>query len=336
MSGILDSMKLLVTPALVAQIGQKLGMEPVMVEKGAELVLPMILGGVTRKIENPAGASDMMNLLGGDDGSIMTNLSSYVDQFAPGMGNELIERLFGDGFSTIQTTIEQQTGIDIGPLTAVLAPAVVSFLGNYMRTNNMNVAALSSSLRAEADSLVVSGGANAELLKTAMDNASAAQTLRTHFTTAEWKSLTLAPVAVAMLVIGSDPSGLSGVEKEINAINTTLNAEGSKATPGGLVNTLYAGGISTAEMDAKLIQLQEKPFATLEPTLFAELEQAKAIAKSKASEEELARFVDIQIKVADAVAAAAKEGGFLGFGGKLVSEKEAVMISRITDTLNAA
>lgn len=45
MAGISDSMKLLVTPALIAQIGQKLGMEPVMVEKGAELVLPLILGG---------------------------------------------------------------------------------------------------------------------------------------------------------------------------------------------------------------------------------------------------------------------------------------------------
>ncbi len=335
MTALLDTIRPMITPALVAQIGQKLGMDPQMVEQGAAVALPMLLGGVSRKINTTSGSTDLMDMLSKDDGAAISNLTALVDQFAPGMGEPLIKSLFGDGFNTLQSTIKQQTGIDIGPITMMMAPAVMSMVGNYMRTNNLNVNSLAAGLKAETDTFLAEGGERATMLQSAFNNMDQAQKLKTNFSTNDWASLMMTPVSVAMLIIGAAPSGVKGVGKEIEALaNTTRKIGMEEARPGGLLNTLLAGGIPTDKMDAKLNQLQQKSFTDLEPTLINEVKQARSIMAGKVPDEDIAEFKDAMIKLAQAVAEGAKEGGFFGIGGQLVSDAETAMIGRITAALN--
>lgn len=335
MTALLETIRPMITPALVAQIGQKLGMEPQMVEQGAAFALPMLLGGVSRKLNTTSGATDLMDMLSADDGAAMTNLTGLVDQFAPGMGEPLIKNLFGDGFSTIQSTIKQQTGIDIGPITMMMAPVVMSMVSNYMRTNNLNVNGLSAGLKAETDKFLTEGGERAVMLQSAFTNMDQAQKLKTEFSTNEWSALMMAPVAVAMLIIGAAPSGNKGVGQEIEALERTTRKIGmEESRPGGLLNTLLAGGIPTDKMDAKLSQLQQKGFTDLEPTLLNEIKQARNILTGKVPDEDIAEFKAAMTKLAQAVAEGAKEGGFFGIGGQLVSDAETAMIGRITEALN--
>ena len=52
-----------------------------------------------------------------------------------------------------------------------------------------------------------------------------------------------------------------------------------------------------------------------------------------ADEAEIGTFKSMMVGVAEAVANASKEGGFLGFGGTLVSEKEQSILAQIQSEL---
>ena len=59
-----------------------------------------------------------------------------------------------------------------------------------------------------------------------------------------------------------------------------------------------------------------------------------SLLKSKATEEEVKGYVDWSISLAEKVASAAKEGGFLGIGGERVSEEERRAIHAVRDALS--
>lgn len=66
-----------------------------------------------------------------------------------------------------------------------------------------------------------------------------------------------------------------------------------------------------------------------------DLAAVQAIVAGKATPEETAAFGQWLFAAAQAAANAAKEGGFLGFGGELVSECEQDMLDRVRSTVSA-
>jgi hypothetical protein len=66
-----------------------------------------------------------------------------------------------------------------------------------------------------------------------------------------------------------------------------------------------------------------------------ELRAAKEIVASKATPEETDAFSHWLLTTAQAAADAAKEGGFLGFGAKQVSQGEKDMIDQLRTALDA-
>ena len=61
--------------------------------------------------------------------------------------------------------------------------------------------------------------------------------------------------------------------------------------------------------------------------------EANAILKKKGSTSDLDAYRHLLVDIADRTAKAAKEGGFLGFGGEWVSEGERAVISAISQAL---
>ena len=60
-----------------------------------------------------------------------------------------------------------------------------------------------------------------------------------------------------------------------------------------------------------------------------ELTEVRALVNQHATPEEAAAFGDWLVTTAQAAADAAKEGGFMGFGAELVSQREADMIEKV-------
>jgi hypothetical protein len=152
------------------------------------------------------------------------------------------------------------------------------------------------------------------------------------FTADEWSLLCKSPMLAAMVVVAASPSGPFGVIKEMIAM-AKLVAE-TKAKGGeGLVSAVV-NEITTREgiEHAKPTEIQGKSPDQARAYALDQLKQAAALLHQKAPGDATA-FTQWLQEVAQRVASASKEGGFLGFGGTLVSEQEHAALRDIAATL---
>ena len=86
-----------------------------------------------------------------------------------------------------------------------------------------------------------------------------------------------------------------------------------------------------ARLEEKGVKSKEQ----LQQLLIDDCKEVSQLLDDKASPEEAAEYRQWALSVAEAVAKASKEGGFLGFGGTRVSEGEKQAISDIANALGA-
>jgi len=87
-----------------------------------------------------------------------------------------------------------------------------------------------------------------------------------------------------------------------------------------------------------MVQAKQSPLSGYRPTgdgapageqVLEELRAVQALVAAKATPEEAAAFGQWLVAAAQAAAEAAKEGGFMGFGAVLVSEREEAMLVQV-------
>jgi hypothetical protein len=156
------------------------------------------------------------------------------------------------------------------------------------------------------------------------------------FTPDEWKELLQSPLLVGIAVSAADPSGLIGMLKESMASARVLLQ--AKADPGAdeLVKAVAddfvtAEGRGLAQDGVKAMLAGAKP-ADIKAKAVAALGGLSTLIASKAPADALA-YKTWLAGVAKAVAEAAPEGGFLGFGGTQVSEAEKATVGDIATAL---
>jgi hypothetical protein len=157
-------------------------------------------------------------------------------------------------------------------------------------------------------------------------------TTKADYTAEEWELLRKAPLSMAAAVIVSDLSGSIGIAREFLSMAQAVEETGQRSEPNELIAALVA-------------DLQEPPAAHEEETEdLTDISEAraKALAESREIAELLARksppveaegFKRWMLSIARRVSEAAREGGVLGIGSKLVSEKETTMIGELAEAL---
>lgn len=153
------------------------------------------------------------------------------------------------------------------------------------------------------------------------------------FTSAEWSLLRVAPSFVAVGISVADASGLLASIKETlagtNTLIETLNANRGVE----LFSALAADHSIPGVPDVKVLLGEGSQEAQMENFKTAALAHVKAavdVVALKASAAETAAYRKLLVTVAETAANAAKEGGFLGFGGVRVSDKERAFISAVS------
>jgi hypothetical protein len=160
-------------------------------------------------------------------------------------------------------------------------------------------------------------------------------TAKTAFTAEEWANLRNAPNLVAAATMLAGNSGLFGSFKE------------SFATAQAMFQ-----GLSSSNELIKFLSQREEISAAQEfvrsqvsfaeaknaPTKFSGLATtatsgALSVLRAKGTAEDIAAYKAWLTDVADKISQSAKEGGFLGFGGELVSEGEKTFISALKQTI---
>lgn len=165
-------------------------------------------------------------------------------------------------------------------------------------------------------------------------------TERTAYTDDEWGQLIAAPAAVISAVIGASPGGPVAIMQEIGAavkfFEETARTRQDNPLIAGLLVTLkghfesYMGKGSPDEAVAgiDIMALGKDPQAAI--AMVAAVPGLLAAKGAGAAGDELRVWLT---ELAEAVAHAATEGGFLGMGGERVNDAEAQILADIRTAL---
>ena len=146
------------------------------------------------------------------------------------------------------------------------------------------------------------------------------------FTPEEWADIRKSPVMASVAVVAASPSGPVGVLKEMFAMGKFIADTKLKTGSNALVDALVGEMASREGMEqAKPNELKGMSAEQARTHAVAALRTVAALVDRKAPDDAAGFKVWLQ-DVAQRVANAAKEGGFLGIGGTRVSgEEEAVL-----------
>jgi len=159
-------------------------------------------------------------------------------------------------------------------------------------------------------------------------------TSKADFTEQEWAQLERAPLVAGMAISLADPGGPIEAAKEVMAsLKTVLDTARAGDQP-ELVDAVAKGTAEKAEH-------RQNPLGDFKPRgalagekVLEELRAVNRLLEAKASPEEAAAFREWLLAAARRTADAAKEGGFLGFNAKRVSEGEQEMLDKLGQVLS--
>jgi hypothetical protein len=160
-------------------------------------------------------------------------------------------------------------------------------------------------------------------------------TTRSDFSDEEWARLERAPVVAGMAVSLADPGGPIEAVKETMAVIKTISEAARSGGDGELVD-------GVAKSFAEKTKKRESPMGDFKPRgalagqeILEELKAVNELVTRKATPEEAAAFREWLLSAAKRAADAAKEGGFMGFNAKRVSEGEQEMLDKLGEVLSS-
>ena len=162
---------------------------------------------------------------------------------------------------------------------------------------------------------------------------------KSSFTPEQWKLLLESAMMAGIAVTAAEPSGLWRVLKESFASGSALSQ--AKTDPGSnpLIKAVAADFETAEGQRAARDGLREKLVGSKPAEIKAQcietLRQAGAVVAAKAPGD-AAAFKAWLHNISQHVADAAREGGFLGIGGVLVSEAEKATLTEISDAIGLA
>ncbi|HMJ33632.1 MAG TPA: hypothetical protein VK501_06920 [Baekduia sp.] len=137
-------------------------------------------------------------------------------------------------------------------------------------------------------------------------------TTKAAFNAEEWTAVTTAPVLTGMLVMAADRGGSVRESVGISRAYATARA----GSPGDLLKEIL---VTPPTLDRATVPKDAEGLLTLAS---AKLRQAVRALDRLASDDEVVEYKRFVYALAETVARAHREGGFLGIGGTEISEQE--------------
>ena len=152
-------------------------------------------------------------------------------------------------------------------------------------------------------------------------------TTKADFSEEDWARVVRAPFVAGMAITLADPGGpIEAAKESMASIKAATNPPSREQL------------LSEIALDIQdQVQQHHNPVKGYRPTgstpvgdqVLHELGDVRAIVSEHATPEEVAAFGNWLVSTAEAAAQAAKEGGFMGFGAELVSQREKDMIEKV-------
>ncbi len=139
---LLDQLKALVTPEIVARVGGALGESEENVEKGFGAAAPALLSGLVSRASEGQGAERILSLVNDtdNDGSVLSNTESLLSDTVAttplhGLGQTLMGGLFSGKAESVAEGIAEESGIQKGSALKILgflSPLLLGLLGKNL------------------------------------------------------------------------------------------------------------------------------------------------------------------------------------------------------------
>jgi hypothetical protein len=158
-------------------------------------------------------------------------------------------------------------------------------------------------------------------------------TTKSDFTEEEWARVVRAPFVAGLAISLADPGG------PIEAAKESMATMKSATNPPSREQLL-----SDVALDIQAqIQQRHNPVSGFKPNkqqhpgeqVLDELRSVQELVAAKATPEEAAAYGGWLMHSAQAAAEAAKDGGFMGFKAKQVSDREQAMLDRVREAVGA-
>lgn len=164
------------------------------------------------------------------------------------------------------------------------------------------------------------------------------------YTDEEWSVVSSIPQLVGAAMAGTGSSGLIGSTKEMFASVRSMMEAKKEYTSNELIQSVLpsttdpklAMADAKAQRDIVMSRIKDnnvKSAADLSGFVLSDCTNAIAILTEKESPEVVTEYKQWLLEVAENVANAAKEGGFLGFGGEKFSENEQKLMAELKTAL---
>ena len=160
-------------------------------------------------------------------------------------------------------------------------------------------------------------------------------TTKADFTNEEWTHLLQAPTAAGMYIMMADPNFVIGSMKEAFAVSAGIISK-EKESNSELLTALLADFKDKDMVKQARLKFEKKNLEAMQQTAYNTLEKVVRLLTEKATPEEAAEIKNWLYELGVKTAEAAKEGGFLGFGGTRVSEKEEKALQELADLLGVS
>ena len=329
MASIIESIASQFGPDVLGKLGSALGADAGAVGKGMGALGPLLLNGMSSMAGTPAGADGLLKALPQGGGGMLSSLLGSVlgGGGTSALGGGILTSLLGPGINAVGASISRAVGFNVAPLLSLVAPAALGAVAKMVKDKGLTAANIGPALAQEKQAYFdnPANAENAALVRAAVSAGDKAATT-IHGYGAEWSRVQAAPAAALMLVATSDLSGPMGSIKEVQAATKALAGAAHKADAASLLGAAFGSGIDTDMM---------KQVRELAPTKDKLIDIVKAGAASVASKSpaEAQAYKATILAVAQAAAEASKEGGFLGFGGTLVSKDEQAALDQLKAAL---
>jgi hypothetical protein len=166
MSEILDTVQQQLSPDVVNQISQQIGVDPAAAQQAITAALPVVLGGMASHADDPAAAATIHeeadnhagllggldNLIPGGAGGMLGGLASAVG--AGGLGS-VLGSVLGSRNNQVQDGVSKASGLDpqrAKQLMMILVPIVLAALAHHKRKTGLAPSEVGPTLQKQAQS----------------------------------------------------------------------------------------------------------------------------------------------------------------------------------------
>ncbi|GHG02037.1 hypothetical protein GCM10017783_12830 [Deinococcus piscis] len=159
------------------------------------------------------------------------------------------------------------------------------------------------------------------------------ESIKSKFSSEEWMEVMTGAGNASTAIVAASPSGVTGLVAEMGAIIKGVREEVSKQPRTPLLEAIAAdlvAGPQGLQQDAqdRITSTEEVVQHSLES-----VRKALWLVDSKTSPDDAQSYRVMLRTVAQRVAGAAKEGGFLGMGGEQISAKEREVLAQLDELM---